>query len=429
MADDLSQDPKGLKGRHGRGVKVPPRVTTGMTRNGKYALVGGGAVLMGAILVGTLIVRKPKPADHAGSITIAAVPTNLAHPPMAPAGWDAAVPIETKRSTVPGGGGVLHRGVAGAAAAQRSAETQYRAWWAKHYYRRLEGQVTAHDQAIGANLSATNGMPVRAERTGASDLPSGHSPASYPSSDEDGSGVGGISHALRAALHPGQDPNLQGEKRSFADQQKLLDHNGYLVARWHKPVSPYEVVAGSIIPAVMITGIDSDLPGEITAQVRQTVYNSLGDQVLIPQGAKLIGIYDSQVAFGQARVLVAWNRIIYPDGDTLALHGMPGTDGIGEAGLNDEVNNHYLKIFGSALLISMLGVGAQLSQPQNSSVLTAPTAGQQAAAGAANELNQVGGQLLQKDLNIQPTLIIRPGYLFNVLVTRTMILPPYAVSP
>lgn len=424
MADDLNPDPRGWKGG-GRGVKLPPRVTTGMTRNGKYVLVGGSVVLVGAILVGILIVRKPKPADHAGSITIAAVPTNLAHPPTAPVGPGAYVPTETQGLTTAGGGVVLHGGAAAdAGAAQRSANTQYRVWLVKHHYKRLEHLVEARDRAIGANLSAIQGMAVLA---GAAGTTSGHTPVAYPPSDGDSSsGVAGITQALQAALHSGQDPNLQGEKISFVDQQKILDHNGYLVARLHKPASPYEIFAGSIIPAVMITGINSDLPGEITAQVRQTVYNSLGDQVLIPQGAKLIGIYDSHVAFGQARVLVAWNRLIYPNGDTIALHGMPGANPLGEAGLHDAVNNHYLKIFGSAMLISMLGVGAQLSQPQNASLLTAPTVGQQAAASAANELNQVGGQLLQKDLNMQPTLVIRPGYLFNVLVTRTLILPPYS---
>jgi type IV secretion system protein VirB10 len=148
--------------------------------------------------------------------------------------------------------------------------------------------------------------------------------------------------------------------------------------------------------------------------------------VLIPQGARLIGQYSSAVAYGQQRVLVAWNRLINPNGSTIALQGMPGTDGIGQAGMNDQVDNHYLRVFGSALLISMLGVGEQLSQPQNSSILTAPSVGQQAAAASAMELNNVGTQVLQKNLNIQPTLVIRPGYLFNVLVTRTMILPRYS---
>ena len=141
--------------------------------------------------------------------------------------------------------------------------------------------------------------------------------------------------------------------------------------------------------------------------------------------ARLIGQYSSDVAYGQRRVLVAWNRLIYPNGATIALQGMPGTDGLGQAGLGDQVDNHTMRVIGSALLISTLGVAGQLSQPQNTSVLTTPSAGQQAASAAATKLDDVGTQMLQKNLNIQPTLVFRPGCLFNVLVTRTMILPTY----
>ena len=125
------------------------------------------------------------------------------------------------------------------------------------------------------------------------------------------------------------------------------------------------------------------------------------------------------MAYGQRRVLVAWNRLIYPNGATIALQGMPGTDGLGQAGLGDQVDNHTMRVIGSALLISTLGVAGQLSQPQNTSVLTTPSAGQQAASAAATKLDDVGTQMLQKNLNIQPTLVFRPGCLFNVLVTRT----------
>ena len=168
------------------------------------------------------------------------------------------------------------------------------------------------------------------------------------------------------------------------------------------------------------------LPGTISAQVRQTVYDSLNPSVvLIPQGTRLIGEYSSEVAYGQSRVLVAWSRLIYPNGATMDLRGMEGTDGKGQAGFHDQVDNHYFRVFGSAILMSLLGVGAQLSQPQNSGALNTPSASQQAAAATAQQLNNVGTNLLNRNLNIQPTLIIRPGYAFNVLVNRTMILPPY----
>jgi type IV secretion system protein VirB10 len=160
---------------------------------------------------------------------------------------------------------------------------------------------------------------------------------------------------------------------------------------------------------------------------RQTVYDSLNPSVvLIPQGTKIIGAYSSDVAYGQSRVLVAWNRLIFPNGAMIDLKGMNGTDGIGQAGLHDQTDNHYGRIFGSAILMSLLGVGAQLSQPQTGNALTTPSASQQAAGALSQQIDTVGTNLLNKNLNIQPTLNIRPGYTFNVLVNRTMILQPYS---
>ena len=142
-----------------------------------------------------------------------------------------------------------------------------------------------------------------------------------------------------------------------------------------------------------------------------------------------MGLYTSQIAYGQQRALVAWNRLIFPNGSTIELGGMEGTDSLGEAGFADQVNNHYARIFGSAILMSTLGVGAELSQPQNSSALTSSSTSQQMAAAVANELNQVGTTLLNKNLAIQPTITIRPGYAFDVLVNRTMVLQPYSDRP
>ena len=299
---------------------------------------------------------------------------------------------------------------------------KYQEWLQDQYYKDLQGQVLAAQAAqsappgkAGERIGGSTPVPGNASSVGLGNTPD----FLRASLDAAKAGTAGTSVA--------SDPGSQNENKRFLEEQrKELDKNGYLAQSLQKPAGEHELFAGSIIPAVMITGINSDLPGEITAQVRQNVYDSLNPAlVLIPQGARLIGQYSSAVAYGQRRVLVAWNRLINPNGSTIALQGMPGTDGIGQAGMNDQVDNHYMRIFGSALLISMLGVGEQLSQPQNSSILTAPSVGQQAAAASAMELNNVGTQVLQKNLNIQPTLVIRPGYLFNVLVTRTLILPQY----
>jgi type IV secretion system protein VirB10 len=225
----------------------------------------------------------------------------------------------------------------------------------------------------------------------------------------------------------GNAQSPQAQNKAFLASQEDKVSNGYLDAAVQPPISRHELFAGSVIPAVMLTGIDSDLPGTITAQVRQTVYDSLNpDVVLIPQGTRIVGAYSSDVAYGQSRVLVAWNRLIFPNGAMIDLKGMSGTDGEGQAGFHDQVDNHYMRVFSSAVLMSLLGVGAQLSQPQNAGALNTPSASQQAAGAMAEGLNNVGTNLLNKNLSIQPTLNIRPGYAFNVLVNRTMILPPYS---
>lgn len=161
------------------------------------------------------------------------------------------------------------------------------------------------------------------------------------------------------------------------------------------------------------------------AQVRETVYDSVSARhVLIPQGSRLVGRYDSQVAYGQERVLVVWERLLFPDGSSLALKGMPGTDSIGQGGSADQVDNHYGKLLGGVILSSILGVGAQVAYGPR--VNTAdPSIGQLAMEGVAGNVNQVGQQITRKNLAVQPTLVIRPGYLFNVLVTRDLVLPVY----
>lgn len=183
--------------------------------------------------------------------------------------------------------------------------------------------------------------------------------------------------------------------------------------------SPFEIKTGAVIPAVMITGINSDLPGQIIAQVSQPVYDTAtGRHVLIPQGAKLIGLYDNRIAYGQQRVLIAWHRIVFPDASTLALDTMPGTDAAGQSGFFDSVDNHYLRIFGSAFMLSLISAGYQLSQPNSNDESDA-----QSIIGAALgiQMAQVGNEMVRRNLTIQPTLEIRPGYAFNVMVNKDMV--------
>lgn len=223
----------------------------------------------------------------------------------------------------------------------------------------------------------------------------------------------------------GTDQNMQQEKKEFLQSSTQLLDSDYLSSPLKNPISHYELQAGAIIPAELITGINSDLPGQITGQVRSNVYDSIsGKYLLIPQGSKLVGLYDSQVTYGQDGVLVVWKRIIFPNGNSMNLQGMPGIDLSGYSGFRDQVDNHYLKTFGSVVLMSTLAAGAQLSQPQNSNnPFAAPTVGQTLAQSLGTNIANTGTMITTKNLNVQPTIKIRQGYYFNITVTKDMVFP------
>ena len=200
------------------------------------------------------------------------------------------------------------------------------------------------------------------------------------------------------------------------------------------PRAPFVIQAGDVLPALMLSEIDSSLPGQIIAQVSQHVYDTpTKTQLLIPQGTKLIGTYSSEVGYGQKALLVAWQRLGYPDGKTLDLGAMPGATGAGASGLTDLVNNHYIRLFGSALLMSAVTAGVTFSQQQAQGAgIPGQVAIPQYNAGTAmsqalgQQLGQVTAQLIGKNLSIAPELTIRPGYRFNVVVVKDLVLPkPY----
>lgn len=188
------------------------------------------------------------------------------------------------------------------------------------------------------------------------------------------------------------------------------------------PRSPFELRAGFVVPATLISGINSELPGQIMAQVSQNVYDTpTGKHLLIPQGSRLVGMYSSEVAYGQSRVLIAWQRIVFPDGKAMDIGSMPGGDSAGYAGFKDKVNNHYFRVFASAFLMSGVTAGIAISQDDGSnSVNGRPTASSAMSEALGQQLGQVTAQMIAKNLNIAPTLEIRPGYRFNVIVTKDM---------
>lgn len=206
----------------------------------------------------------------------------------------------------------------------------------------------------------------------------------------------------------------QGEKRSFLEGRSRATVSA---ERLTAPVSPYIIQAGSIIPAALITGIRSDLPGQITAQVTQNVYDSpTGKILLIRQGSRLVGEYDSEVAAGQSRVLLAWDRLILPDGRSIVLERQPGTDASGYAGLQDRVNYHWGNMLHAAAISTLLGAGTELATNSNDALTQALRYGTQ------DTVNQVGKQLIQREMNVQPTITIRPGFALRVIVTRDLVL-------
>jgi type IV secretion system protein VirB10 len=238
---------------------------------------------------------------------------------------------------------------------------------------------------------------------------------------------------LRAASQEAATNTASSSDETFAQNgqdRKLLfvnapaDRRTTAPDRLSRPASPFVIQAGTIIPAALITGIRSDLPGQIAAQVTETVYDSpTGRAKLVPQGARLIGVYDSQVAFGQSRVLLVWTRLIMPNGRSIVLERQQGVDAGGYSGLEDEVDNHWKELLGAAALSTLLGVGSELGSGADTGSNTAIL--QALRLGAANSLNQTGQQVVRRNLNIQPTLTIRPGFPVNVIVNRDLVLEPY----
>jgi type IV secretory pathway VirB10-like protein len=227
-------------------------------------------------------------------------------------------------------------------------------------------------------------------------------------------------------VQPGADDafSQNGQDRKLAFVNAPVDRRTTSPDRVAAPASTYVVQAGNILPASLITGIRSDLPGQIAAQVTENVYDSpTGRFLLIPQGARLVGVYDSQVAFGQSRVLLVWTRLIMPNGHSVVLERQPGADTAGYAGLEDEVDNHWSALFKAALLSTLLGVGSELGSTTgtggNSDIITA------LRRGSSDSLNQTGQKVVQRNLNIQPTLTIRPGFPVRVIVNRDLVLEPY----
>ena len=264
-------------------------------------------------------------------------------------------------------------------------------------------------KALSSPLVAKRASEANKEKSTTTSVPS----VSAPSGQQ-------LDPAIMARTEDAYNPAADRDKEGFFNRS---DRDQWLSPYTREAGLPYEIKTGTVIPGVMVTGVNSDLPGSMIAQVSQNVYDTAtGRQLLIPQGSKLYGAYDSRVIYGQSRVLIAWNRVIFPDGSAVTLGAMPGTDMSGYAGLKDQVDNHYLRIFGSSMLMSLITGSTSYAVDSVSngagSGNDATTVQDAMASALAAQLGQTTQTLLQRNLNIKPTLDIRPGYQFNVVVTK-----------
>jgi len=459
-------------------IHTPPPGTKRLSKKGQFLLLGGASTVASAILIGVMISGKSgNQAESKKQLTASDAPgqaapykENAEDIQRRAAVASAAItnqatlkttdgqqtgPLTTRSSAQNGVSGGTQ--TANGGALPPTPAEAHRLWLQKRKFERIQGHIMASDSAetsdiskggaalaaksaagamlgLGADgkglvggviqrLSAANGRAASAHASATAEalritnLPAG---GISPSTNS-----GNLPALQVAGVPAGLDPAVAAQARNKAFMKDAAD-NGYLPELLKAQMGEFELTAGSVIPAVMLSGINSDLPGTIVAQTRQTVYaTNEPDAVVIPQGSRLIGRYSADVAYGQSRVLAAWDELILPNGSRISLRGMSAADGQGQSGMEDQVNNHFWKTWSSALLVSFLGVAAQQSQPQNQGAFNTPSGSAQASAAAMTSLSDVSSKILQKSLNISPTLQVRPGMAFNVMVNRSIILPTY----
>jgi type IV secretion system protein VirB10 len=224
----------------------------------------------------------------------------------------------------------------------------------------------------------------------------------------------------------GEDENVD-QQRKLGFIKAKGDPTIYASGKLQEPASPYQLMAGTVVAAAFFTGINSDLPGQAIATVTQNVFDTVtGNYLLIPQGSRLIGQYDSQVSFGQRRVLLVWTRLIMPDGSSVTLDRLQGADASGNTGIGDRVDWHWDRVFAGAAVSTLLGINAELAAPDrglNSGSLVIAS-----RQSAQDTINQVGQQLTRRNLNVQQTLSIRPGFPLRVIINKDLILTPYSIA-
>jgi type IV secretory pathway VirB10-like protein len=380
-------------------VLAAPRLP--VTRWNRRYLVAGAGALAAIVAAGFYIgfggANRPAPKQSAAQTTADTAPTTPAFATRYAAGYsDPAV----RAADAPGTATLPPPGATAGAGPAPAAQTK------------VDPAVQqARDQAVAARGS---GPFFAAQAQAGAGTPEAAAPVTLAEAQPG---------AAPAPPAPDVQPaNGQGGKAQFLATARTDD---YLATPLRPPASPWEVKAGTVIPAALITALNSDLPGEVIAQVTEPIYDhATGRTVLIPQGSRLIGRYDSQIAYGQERALIAWNRIIMPDGRSINIGSMSGGDLTGAAGLKDQVDGHFWQLARGILLSTVFSVGAASAQDAS-----ARSSGElvlnSASSGISTGAQQVGQQITSRDLNRQPTIKVRAGWPLRVLVNKDMILAPY----
>lgn len=377
-------------------------------RLSRKVLIGGGAVTalaIAAALAYAMAPPKPKPQaqtaaetapthtpsasealnglpkDYTGVPKLGApLPGDLGRPMLAAAqNAPAVVPIDPAGSVAPIGG---TRPAATSQAAQQAAQARDAARSSQVFF----AQSGTHDSDIATSSASPAPLPLGTWPIGETSSP----------------------------------PKSDAEKKQ-AYFERAADNQITSGARLIDPVSPYTLLTGSVVPAALITGLQSDIPGQVLAQVTQDIKDSLsGRYVLIPKGARLIGQYDNEVSFGQSRILLVWSRLILPNGKSFVLEKLSAADARGYAGLVDKVDNHWAAIVNAGALSTLLGIGTQTGNTEDESDLVRAL-----RDGAADSINRAGQRIVERQLSVQPTITIRPGLPVRVILSRDLVLEPY----
>lgn len=423
-APEIAETPRGAQKAdpQGMALRSPPRPVVRLNRRMLVILAGSLAtVVLGATLWSLQPARRPK--DTAAELynvdrvsraeTLDQLPKDYSKlpPPVKP-----VVPVLGE--PLPGdlGPAILH--------AERNANANVSAAYNDPAHADRLARLRDAEEAARASVffrSSGNSGAAKAASAGTA-TGSPVAPASVQAPGNQPFNPMASALAPTSSTDPTTVQNRQEQKQTFvANPGDAATHNS---GGLQLPVSPYQVMAGTIIPAALVTGINSDLPGQVIANVTEAVYDTAtGRYLLIPQGSRLIGRYDSQVSFGQRRVLLVWTRLILPDTSSIALDRLPGIDPAGYAGLEDGVDWHWDRILAGAALSTLLGVGAELAAPDRNG-----TDGKVIIAvrqGAQDTVNQVGQEITKRNMSIQPTLTIRPGFPMRVMVSKDLILRPY----